>query len=150
MLGACEIIKQINQTEQDRLLALEKSEQENMAMRRKIADEMLEEMNRRIDQKTKQIELKEELDKYSNLMREMKLKKAEDDRKLDLKIQQEQQAKAVSLFRMFHLIKYLVYDNYLLPARLFSLCRYSGGYYEKILSWISYSNFSAQDSQVDK
>ncbi|VDL19210.1 unnamed protein product [Hymenolepis diminuta] len=94
MLGACEIIKQINQIEQDRLLALEKSEQENMAMRRKIADEMLEEMNRRIDQRTKQIELKEELDKYSNLVREMKLKKAEDDRKFDLKIQQEQQAKA--------------------------------------------------------
>ncbi|KAM3174059.1 hypothetical protein ACTXT7_011314 [Hymenolepis weldensis] len=94
MLGACEIIKQINQIEQDRLLALEKSEQENMVMRRKIADEMLEEMNRRIDQKTKQIELKEELDKYSNLVREMKLKKAEDDRKLDLKIRQEQQAKA--------------------------------------------------------
>ncbi|KAM7537326.1 hypothetical protein Aperf_G00000062148 [Anoplocephala perfoliata] len=94
MLGACEIIKQINQNEQERLLALEKTEQENLAMRRKIANEMLEEMNRRIDRKTKQEELRQELDKCSNLMREMRLKKAEEDKILDMKILKEQQAKA--------------------------------------------------------
>ncbi|VDO09371.1 unnamed protein product [Rodentolepis nana] len=93
MLGACEIIKQINQNEQDRLLALAKSEQENMLMRRKIAEEMLDEMSRRVNHQTKQDEFRKELDKYADLMREMKLKRAEDDRKLDLKVQQEQRAK---------------------------------------------------------
>lgn len=114
MLGACEIIKQINQNEQERLLALEKTEQENLAMRRKIASEMLEEMNRRIDRKTKQEELRQELDKCSKLMREMRLKKAEEDKILDMKILKEQQAKAVGSeknnlehfkvcnFKMFH------------------------------------------------
>nr|CDS31649.2 coiled coil domain containing 19 [Hymenolepis microstoma] len=93
MLGACEIIKQINQNEQDRLLALAKSEQENMIMRRKIANEMLEEMSRRVNHQTKQNEFKKELDKYYNLTREIKLKRAEDDRKMDLKVQQDQKAK---------------------------------------------------------
>ncbi|VDK39807.1 unnamed protein product [Taenia asiatica] len=94
MLGACEIIKQINQNEQERLLRLEKAEQENMAVRKKIASEMLEEMNRRIDKKTKQQLLKEELDKCTDSVRKMRLKKAEEERLLDLKIMQEQKAKA--------------------------------------------------------
>nr|CDS17709.1 coiled coil domain containing 19 [Echinococcus granulosus] len=94
MLGACEIINQINQNEQERLLRLEKTEQENMAVRKKIASEMLEEMNRRIDRKTKQQLLREELDKCNDSMRKMRLKKAEEERLLDLKIMQEQKAKA--------------------------------------------------------
>lgn len=104
MLGACEIIKQINQNEQERLLRLEKTEQENIAARKKIASEMVEEMNRRIDRKTKQQLLREELDKCTDSVREMRLKKAEEERLLDLKIMQEQDAKAVSILVKFRLL----------------------------------------------
>ncbi|VDD82543.1 unnamed protein product [Mesocestoides corti] len=94
LLGACEIMKQINQNEQERLLNLEKTEQENVAARKKMAAEMLEEMQRRIDKRTQQDLLKEELDKSAELMRTMRLKQAEEDRLFDLKILQEQKAKA--------------------------------------------------------
>lgn len=90
-------MKQINQNEQDRLLRLEKAEQENMAARKKMAAEMIDEMNRRINKKTRQDQLREDLDKSTDLMRRLRMKQAEEDRLFDLKILQEQKAKAVSL-----------------------------------------------------
>lgn len=67
-----------------------------MAARKRVANEMIEEMNRRIEKKTKQNLLREDLDKSTELMIKLRTKQAEEDRLFDLKILQEQKDKAVS------------------------------------------------------
>nr|VZI41059.1 unnamed protein product [Spirometra erinaceieuropaei] len=94
MLGACEIMKQINQNQQDRLLQLERLEQENAEARRKMAADMLEELDRRAKKRAEQDRLREELNRSNQQMIEMRLKEKEQDRLFDLKILKEQQDKA--------------------------------------------------------
>lgn len=96
MLGACEIMKQIAHNEQDRLLQLEKMEQENTEARRKMAKDMLTEMDRRQKKREEQEMLREDLNFANSQMIEVRIKEKEQDRLFDLKILKEQQEKAAS------------------------------------------------------
>ncbi|CAI2738133.1 unnamed protein product [Dicrocoelium dendriticum] len=96
MLGACQVLTQIQQNRQDRLLELERSEQENALEQQRISEELLKEIANIEVKRQKQAKIRQELNEANDEMRRRREEERERDRLYDLKILEIQKEKAVS------------------------------------------------------
>lgn len=96
MLGACHVLNQIQQNKQDRLLELEKEEQENLLAQQKMAEDRLKEIAERQLKLAEQAKMRAELNEANEEMRKKREEEKERDRLFDLQIIQIQKEKAVS------------------------------------------------------
>ncbi|TNN07034.1 Cilia- and flagella-associated protein [Schistosoma japonicum] len=94
MIGACKILEQIKENEQDRLIELERVEQENILATQRIADEHMKEIVNRENKRKIQEKLRIELNIANEELRKRREIEKEKDRLMDLKIMQIQNEKA--------------------------------------------------------
>ncbi|KAK4473614.1 hypothetical protein MN116_002966 [Schistosoma mekongi] len=94
MIGACKILEQIEQNKQDRLIELERAEQENILATQRIADEHMKEIVNRENKRKIQEKLRIELNVANEELRKRREIEKEKDRLMDLKIMQIQNEKA--------------------------------------------------------
>ncbi|CAL8105057.1 unnamed protein product [Calicophoron daubneyi] len=94
MLGACQVLSQIEQNKQDRLLELERSEQENALALEKIAEENMKEIANREMKRQEQAKMREEMNAANDQMKKIREEEKERDRLLDMQIVQIQKEKA--------------------------------------------------------
>ncbi|VDQ16925.1 unnamed protein product [Trichobilharzia regenti] len=96
MLGACMVLEQIEQNKQDRLLDLERAEQENALVTQRIAEERMKEIVNREEKKRIQEKHRTELNIANEELKRRREIEKEKDRLMDLKVMQIQNEKAVS------------------------------------------------------
>ncbi|TPP39651.1 cilia- and flagella-associated protein 45 [Fasciola gigantica] len=94
MLGACEVLTQIQQNKQDRLLELEREEQENLLTQQRIAEERMKDIANRELKYAEQAKMRAELNEANEEMRRKREEDKERDRLFDLQIVQIQKEKA--------------------------------------------------------
>ncbi|VDP94783.1 unnamed protein product, partial [Echinostoma caproni] len=94
MLGACEVLTQIQQNKQDRLLELEREEQENALTQQRLAEERMKDIADREYKFALQAKMRAELNEANDEMRKRREEEKERDRLLDLQIIQIQKEKA--------------------------------------------------------
>ncbi|THD24049.1 Cilia- and flagella-associated protein 45 [Fasciola hepatica] len=94
MLGACEVLTQIQQNKQDRLLELEREEQENLLTQQRIAEERMKDIANRELKYAEQAKMRAELNEANDEMRRKREEDKERDRLFDLQIVQIQKEKA--------------------------------------------------------
>ncbi|KAA3682382.1 uncharacterized protein DEA37_0013045 [Paragonimus westermani] len=94
MLGACQVLNQIQQNRQDRLLELERNEQENALAQQRINEELLKEIANREVKHQMQAKIRTDLNNANDDMRRRRTEEQERDRLLDLKILEIQKEKA--------------------------------------------------------
>ncbi|CAH8467243.1 unnamed protein product [Heterobilharzia americana] len=94
MVGACMVLEQIEQNKQDRLLELERAEQENALAMQRIAEEHMKEIANREKKKKIQEKHRTELNIANEELRKRREIEKEKDRLMDLKIMQIQNEKA--------------------------------------------------------
>ncbi|KAF7260115.1 hypothetical protein EG68_02344 [Paragonimus skrjabini miyazakii] len=94
MLGACQVLNQIQQNRQDRLLELERNEQENALAQQRINEELLKEIANREVKHQMQAKIRTDLNNANDDMRRRRAEEQERDRLFDLKILEIQKEKA--------------------------------------------------------
>ncbi|CAH8441398.1 unnamed protein product [Schistosoma bovis] len=94
ILGACRVLEQIEENKQDRLLELERTEQENILATQRIADENMKEIANREKKRKIQEKMRIELNIANEELRKRREIEKEKDRLMDLKIMQIQNEKA--------------------------------------------------------
>ncbi|TGZ70913.1 hypothetical protein CRM22_002923 [Opisthorchis felineus] len=94
MLGACEVLNQIQQNRQDRLLELERTEQENALVQQRISEELMKEIANREVKRQMQNKMRMDLNEANEAMRKHREEEKERDRLFDLKILEIQRQKA--------------------------------------------------------
>nr|CAH8832450.1 unnamed protein product [Trichobilharzia regenti] len=94
MLGACMVLEQIEQNKQDRLLDLERAEQENALVTQRIAEERMKEIVNREEKKRIQEKHRTELNIANEELKRRREIEKEKDRLMDLKVMQIQNEKA--------------------------------------------------------
>ncbi|VEL22593.1 unnamed protein product [Protopolystoma xenopodis] len=100
MVGACHVLQQIQENEQERLLALEREEQEQALARQKMVEMMKDELAKRADKRSKQEILRAELNEANNLIMERRKRENQLEILNDMKILEIQKLKAVSSIRL--------------------------------------------------
>ncbi|VDP64428.1 unnamed protein product [Schistosoma mattheei] len=95
ILGACRVLEQIEENKQDRLLELERTEQENILATQRIADENMKEIANREKKRKIQEKMRIELNIANEELRKRREIEKEKDRLMDLKIMQIQNEKAM-------------------------------------------------------
>ncbi|CAH8462160.1 unnamed protein product [Schistosoma turkestanicum] len=93
-LGACRVLEQIEENKLDRLMELERIEQESILETQRIADQNMKEIAEREKKKQIQEKIKIELDIANEELRKRREVEKEKDRLLNLKIKQIQDEKA--------------------------------------------------------
>ncbi|KAG5454245.1 hypothetical protein CSKR_113709, partial [Clonorchis sinensis] len=94
MLGACEVLNQIQQNRQDRLLELERNEQENALVQQRISEDLMKEIANREVKRQMQNKIRMDLNEANEAMRKHREEEKERDRLFDLKILEIQKQKA--------------------------------------------------------